>query len=1065
MSQNRRSIIVLFGIMIAISAMVQVGWGQIGNAVVTGRVSDTSGAVLVGAEVQVKRVATNEIFRATTTASGDYNVVSLPIDVYEIRVTMAGFKTEVRTGIKLEVGSTNRFDFELSVGEVTQTVEVSAEAPILRTENSTFGQVIDNAKIVTLPLNSRNVLGTLGGLTPGVAPGRGQGTEGGRLSFNVRGMRKSDNLLMVDGTMMSEGNGASTHDHNPDAVQEFEVKTGLYGAEYGVRPGGQFSLVTKSGTNQLHGTLFEFIRNDNLDARNVFAQRKQEFKRNQFGGVVGGPVYIPKLVNGKDKMWFFFSYAGERIRQFTPLTGVMPTVDQKAGRFATTINDPLTGQPFPNNTIPTSRINPVSAKLLPFWPDPNTAGAINFTSTNSNADADRNQVIVKMDYRFSDRNRWSGRFLYDTSPINFAYVIDIFRRTDPLKTWGQNITNTRVIGNNIVNDFGVHFYRRPYFPGAGRSATPDNFGASLGIPSFPQFPADIDGVVPTSVTGFATIGDRNLVGPVNIGNWEIRDQVAFNMGSHSLKTGYHYRQHFNLFALQNRSAFNFQPRFTGNSFADFLLGYPTSTAQGGELLRGNFKQNSSYFFIQDDWKASQKLTVNLGLRYEHRLPWRDKRGLMANFDPIKVALDPPQLQQTLQPWETGRFEPNYPLLKWKNIGGILPRVGLAYRASSKLIVRSGFGVYSNEPVVGMVQQLGANPRTRATAVTYNSGLTTPTISLSDPFNPNQATPGGALPNVNGFENPIPLWLVYSWGLSVQYEISPMMAFEAGYQGGHSIHEFSVTEFNDAVPGSTPRQQRRPFPQLQAYRLVTANGDSKYNSMEMKLQRRPGASGLSMLLTYTWAKAIDTVGSRLGVAGDPGSISRNVSLKANRGRGDADIPHRFAGTAGYETPFGKGKPYLTDHFLGKILGGWSFNGILTFQGGPWITPLIPTDRLDVGSTASSRPNVVRDPNLASSERTQTRWFDTTALALPAAFTYGNAGRAIIEGPGLGNLDFALLRTFQTSESTRLEFRYELFNATNHTNFNIPGVNFGNPDFGVIGSAQPARQMQFGLKFYF
>ncbi len=1065
MNRHRKIIIDSLVTMILMLGGWTEAFGQIGNAVVVGRVSDTSGAVIVGAEVQVKRVATNEIFRATTTATGDYNVVSLPVAIYDIRVTMAGFKTEVRTGIKLEVGSTNRFDFEMSVGEVTETVEVNAEAPILRTENSTFGQVIDNKKIVTLPLNSRNVLGTLGGLTPGVAPARGQGTEGGRLSFNVRGMRRSDNLLLVDGTMMSEGNGAATHDHNPDAVQEFEVKTGLYGAEYGVRPGGQFSLVTKSGTNQLHGTLFEFIRNDNLDARNFFARTKQEFKRNQFGAVVGGPVFIPKLVSGKDKMWFFFSYAGERIRQFTPLTGVMPTADQKAGRFATTINDPLTGQPFANNTIPTNRINAVAAKLLPFWPDPNTTGAINFTSPNSNADTDRNQIIVKMDYRFSDRNRWSGRFLYDSSPINFAYVIDTFRRTDPLKTWGQNITNTRVIGNNIVNDFGVHFYRRPYFPGAGRSATPDKFGASLGIANFPQFPADIDGVMPVSITGITSIGDRSLVGPVNIGNWEIRDQVAFNVGSHSLKTGYHYRQHFNLFALTNRSSFSFQPRFTGNAFADFLLGYPTSTAQGGETLRGNFKQNSSYFYVQDDWKASQKLTVNLGLRYEHRFPWKDKRGFMSNFDPIKLALDPPQIQQTLQPWETGRFTPNAPLLRWKNSGGILPRVGLAYRATNKLVVRSGFGVYSNEPVVGMVQQLGANPRTRATAVTFNSGLTTPTISLSDPFNLNQATPGAALPNVNGFENPTPLWLIYSWGLSVQYELSPMMAFEAGYQGGHSIHELSVTEFNDAVPGSTPRQQRRPFPQLQAFRLVTANGDSKYNALEMKLQRRPGPSGLSMLLTYTWAKAIDTVGSRLGVPGDPGSISRNIPLRLNRGLGDANIPHRFAGTVGYETPFGPGKPYLTDAFLGKVLGGWSFNGILTFQGGPWITPVIPTDRLDVGSTASSRPNVVRNPNLPSSDRTRVRWFDTTALALPAAFTYGNAGRAIVEGPGLGNLDFALLREFRTTETTRLEFRYELFNATNHTNFSLPGLNFGTADFGVIGSALPARQMQFGLKFYF
>jgi len=314
------------------------------KATVVGTVTDASGAVLPGAEVVLTRVSTNEPFSTITSDTGDYAIRGMVPDIYQLKVSMAGFKTEVRSGLRLEIGRTYRMDVPLAVGAPSEQVTVQSSAPILKTEAPDLGQVIDNQKINSLPLNQRDVFGTLGSLTPGVQPTRGTDSGGSGLAFNVKGLRQSDNYGMIDGSMISETNGGLEFFINPDAVQEFEIKTGLYGAEYGIKPGGQFSLVTKSGTNDLHGAAYWLHRNDNLDARNFFDQGdRPEFKRNQYGAVAGGPIFLPKLYNGHDKAWWFFAYSGESIRRLESLTGNVPTPDEKAGRFASTITDPLTG--------------------------------------------------------------------------------------------------------------------------------------------------------------------------------------------------------------------------------------------------------------------------------------------------------------------------------------------------------------------------------------------------------------------------------------------------------------------------------------------------------------------------------------------------------------------------------------------------------------------------------------------------------------------------------------------------------------------------------------------------
>ncbi len=604
----------------------------------------------------------------------------------------------------------------MALGSVSDVVEVNATAPILKTETPELGQVIDNTKIMSLPLNNRDVFGGLAALTPGVMSTGTGGGLGSTLTFTVKGLRNSDNVALIDGTLVSETNAGLEWFINPDAVLEFELKTGLYGAEYGTKPGGQFSVVTKSGTNGLHGTLFELIRNNNLDARNFFdLGPRPQFKRNQYGVNAGGPVLIPHVYNGKDKLFWFFAYDAQRLRSFQSLTGAVPTAAQKTGLFASPITDPLSGAPFPGNQIPANRISAQSQKFLGFWPSPNTAGALNFTSS-SPAPLDTNEIIAKIDYKSSANNRWSGRFIWNNQPLLVTNPLAIFTRTDTLSNWSQNFTNTRTVKANIVNEFGVHFYRRPYTPGSGRSQSPTNFGQTLGIPNWPFDQVDSFGVPVLNITGILPPGDGGFYGPVPEGNWQVKDNFTFVKGSHLIKAGYEYRRQYLIFAFQNRSTFGFtNDRYTNNAFANFLLGdLTTATAAGEDRLNVHLNNNSWY--VNDSWKVAPKLTVNLGLRYELRSGFIDKRGFLSNarfgcllahpLNPAPQCYDPPVTILNPPFPQTGRFEAGKPLYDpTKN--GFQPRVGLAYRLKSNTVIRSGFGIYGmNRPVVSSMRRWG-----------------------------------------------------------------------------------------------------------------------------------------------------------------------------------------------------------------------------------------------------------------------------------------------------------------------------------------------------------------------
>ena len=1059
----KRKNLLFLAILVGFLPLVRPIFGQVDKADIVGRIQDSSGAVLPGAPVEIKRLSTNQVFRAVSSTTGDYSIVNLIADTYDIEASLPGFRKVVRKGVTLEIGRTYRFDFELTIGDIAQTLEVTADAPPLRTESPELGLVIDKKKVDSLPNSFRDWTAFIA-LVPGATPSRSNYAGGGLAAygFNVGGFRRSDNVFKIDGTVMSTNFALITFFPNLDAIQEVDVKTSLYGAEYGQRPGGQINAVTKSGTNDLHGTVFDFLRNSALDARNFFAPTKPPYKRNLFGATAGGPIFIPRLFDGHDKAWFFVSYAGERRRQLRILTGQVPTVDEKNGHFGTAITDPLTRQPFANNIIPSDRFNPIARKLMAFWPDPNTTGrGFNFTSPNSSTRFNENQLIAKVDWDVSASDRWSFRFVNSSSPVDNTNAISTFSTLDPFKTWGPSITNTRTFAGRLVNEFGIHLFRRPAINGSIFSVA--GFGETLGWPNYPRKNIDRDGVPITSVTGYLPLGDSPNKGPVVLGYWEVKDNLSFSRRSHSLKMGYAWLRHFNLWVLEDRTRLNFIPRYTGNAFADFLLGFPSSTSQGAEFLRWNMHQDTSSFYLQDNWTVSPRLTVNLGLRYEYRGPVFDKRGFSGNFNPSTARLDPPLQNITLLPGETGRFQADTPLVSWKKTG-FLPRVGLAFRLSDKTVIRSGYGVYANEPNLGMIQGIGQNPRPGSDQISYLADANTPTISLSNPFS-TTAAPGSTFPNVFGVQTALPQALTHSWGLTIQRELASKMVFEVGYQGSHSVHQPHMVTFNDAIPGTAPRQQRRPFPQYQNITYTLADDNVSVHGLDLRLERRPGASGLTIQMAYSLLKALDTAGGRASVAGDPAFTSRNATRLSERGRGQGDIPGRFVLALGYELPFGPGKKYATSGFMGHIIGGWALQSILTLQSGPYLTVIVPFDRLDVGSTNSSRPDLIRNPNLPDSERTVQRWFDTSAFATPAAFTYGNAGRAIVEGPAISSLDLAIQRFFKTTETTQLEFRSEFFNSTNHPNFQLPGSGFGTPAFGVIAGALDGRTIQFGLRFRF
>ncbi len=1036
-------------------------FAQIANSTIVGRITDPAGHAVANAAVELRRVETNEKFHATTTESGDYTASSLPFGKYDLKVAVTGFRAEIRTALMLDAGQTVRSDFALQIGTVAQSVDVSATTPVLNTETPATGATYGNEAIAVLPNQTRDIIQVLANITPSVLQKRDGGSSD---RVSVEGQRQIDNAVYMDGALVSSNRALVDFFPNPDAFVQFEIKTSLYNAEYGIKPGGQMVLVTRSGTNQVHGLLFEQLRNNNLDARNFFDPGpRPQYKRNQFGGMVGGPIVLPKLVNGKDRLWFFFSYNGERVRNFVSLTGVVPTDAQRAGQFATPLIDPLSGRPFPGNLIPDNRLSPVAMKLQKFFPAPNTVGrAYNFTSDDSTANATTDQYIGKLDFRATDTDRWFARVYHDDTPVWSSNAISTFQYGQPLTTEGVTLSNTHTFANRYVNEAMANWWARPYY--LTNPDTTKGYGATLGINGFPTRPIDYDGVPSASITGFLSVGSGGG-GIVRTGGKEIRDSFSFSFRTHSFKLGYQWVSDVNQWAQPTRSSFAFIPRYTGQAYADFLLGFPSTATLGGESVRENSVTDGHYFYFQDDWKILPRLTIDIGLRYEYRVPYKDHRGFASNFDPATGALSPGLQNLTLQPWETGRFIANVPVYSYRN-RLLQPRLGIAWKALPRIVVRAGAGIFANQPIAAMAgDTLSSNIRPGALSTQYLADATSPTISLSNPFNNSNPIQGAPLPNAYGVQSPLPDDRVYEWGLNIQTEINSQTVAEIAYHGSEGQNDYTQVYINDATPGAGNIQARRPYPNYQSILMLYANAHASREGMDVSIRHRAGIEGLLLTANFSYGRVFDVTGGRAATVGDPNFLSENVTMARNRGRGEGDNPGSFAAMATYNLPFGPKRQLLNHGIVSKIVSDWTLSGTYTALRGGYITAVYNFDRLGVGSTAAQRPDVLGNPNLPSDQRTPQRWFDIFKFVTPSLTSFGSAGRNIIEGPGLSNLDAVLSRSFVIGESARLNFHFDMFNATNHTNFLIPGNAFGTPTFGALTGAQPGRSLQFGLKLFF
>jgi hypothetical protein len=1073
------------------------------RATVTGRITDPSGAVVPNATVSITNTGTNETRRVQTNEEGEYTIPQLPPGEYSLTVEQSGFKKLVQR-FTLETGQGARVDLQLQTGAVTEQVEITAVTPVVSSEDATIGNVVDQKKIVELPLNGRNYL-QLALLQPNVFAPAQNSTLGFRGGFNVAGNSEVANNYILDGI---DNNDETTNQpsHTPilDGVREFKVLTGTYTAEYGRQAGGQVIVTTKSGTNSFHGTAWEFHRNAIFDARNFFGRTKPDFKRNQFGGVIGGPVI-------KDRTFFFAGYEGQRRGQQEAGVTVVPTAAMRAGDFTglAAIRDPLTNQPFPNNKIPANRFNSVGAGLLALYPAPNTTGSNNYAATGTGS-FNVNQFSGRIDHKLRENMNLFGSYQFAdstefypiTNPLCSARDVPGFGCDELQRTQHTSLNWTWTITPRLINEARVGYSRFGFF--RLQEDREVDVVAKLGIKGLTdagRTPFN-NGAPQIVAAGFVTIG-----GPTNLpqgrhdNTYHYVESMTFTNGNHTMKWGADIRRFlFNSFFTSfGRGSFNFDGRFTGHPIADLLLG---AAFQGDRNLGEPFhnsKTFSSGYYFQDDWKLTPKLTLNLGLRYELNLVPIENINKMASFDPttntIKVAggqeayisggqlLLRPRADVGRRLWETDK-------------NNFAPRLGLAYRpfGDTKTVVRAGFGSFYNLQIVGNgITPLSRNSpfRQRQTSGPFAATLR-PLPNVADLFvgNPTIVPPG--------IDPKFRTAYINQWSLGIQRELAQNLVFDISYlgSGGHKL-PLGININQSVLPSAqciaTPAaagcsvNARRPFQGFGAITggFVSSAGNSNYHGLTLRIERR-FTNGLSFLSSYAWSKSIDD-GSGISTGSDSSGGAQNArNLRAERAASDYDVGHRWVLSYVYDLPFGGGKRFApSNKVAGYVLSDWQMTGILTMQSGRPFTVITGNDQSATGGAASDRPNIIGDWRVENP--TPTRWFnpctrlangnlrncqpgDTPAWQQNAAGTFGNAGRNILRGDGLHNFDIGVQRFFRIVEGHQLQFRAEMFNLTNHPNFFFPTASLASAAFGTITRAANTgtgaqRQIQFAIKYLF
>ena len=1060
------------------------------SSTVTGVVSDSSSAVIAGAKVSVINEASGVAATARSNESGLYRVPGLSPGAYRIEVEAQGFQKLVRPNVPVQISETVQIDIALQVGSMQETVSVTAAAPVLDSQSASIGQLVEREMIAGMPMPNRTSTALIA-LIPAATV---QNVNGDIPVFSVGGGRMRNQQFTLDGGNHTNTVGLAVNQSQVplpmDAMQEFRVLTNNYSAEYGQSQSGVVTLATRAGTNQWHGALFEYARNEAFDARSFFSAQRAKFRQNQFGGTLGGPIR-------KNKTHFFFTF--ERTQQVTGATAIqtVPTAAQRAGDFsqtfdaqgrAVTIYDPATGSgqarlAFAGNRIPDSRIDPVARAIAAFWPEPNRPGTItgaNNFSQNTRPSLNRNIYIGRFDHQFNLSNQLMVRyFLADQLQENPGIWPDPSADSSASST-AQTTHNllgtwTRTLRSNLVNEFRLGFVRRDFF--SQRFNKDGDFAGKLGLRGISKAGFPIVGV-----TGFQGLSGAPFRFSSPLIDSQIQDSVSWFVNKHALKIGFEARLGiFNDNTDTSSSGnFSFGPQLTsranaaatGNAFATFLLGEVDSAST---LRPDPIRSRAAYWgsYIQDDWRVTNRLTLNLGLRWEGTSPRTVDDNLMNSFD--TRAINPVSGTPGVVTFAGRNGVPRsaYDFDK-DNFG---PRLGFAWRMLDKTVLRGGGGIIYGSSVNGIIGtaaalgfstdfRINASEQGVTSAMRLREGFPALTRPALDQLGAGYgAVPFGAAPNtaVTFFERSHPTPVSFQYNLNIQHEVAANTLVELSYLANLSHHltapDLSINQVAPNLLGPGNAQARRPFPQFSNVSIINPPlGNSAYHAGFVKVERR-FSKGLSLLGHYTFSRFLDDVES-FTEFGDVGSYMDYYNRRLDRGPSGSEVRHRAVLSGVYDLPVLQNRGIVT-----RLFGGWRTGAIASFQSGPPFTVFSSVNQTNAFIPGALRSDLVGTAELATSERTLGRWFNTGAFAIPAPFRFGTAGRGILRGPGLSNLDSSFIKIFPIRESLRLELRAEFFNLLNHANFGLPGHSAGTPAFGVINTASAGRSSQFAARIEF
>jgi hypothetical protein len=1022
-----------------------------------GNVTDSAGAGIPGAKVTVVNSATGEVYTAVTGNDGAYQVQFVKIGTYSITAARDGFQSFTKSGVHVESNQTVRTDFAMQIGTVSEKMTVTAEAPPITTDDATLSQTINNRQTVDLPLNGRDAL-KLAVMTPGVLPGvkSPAGNPGGGEDFIAAGTREIQNSVSLDGvSIMNNLITTTTFRPSVDAIQEIQVQTGTYQAQYGGYLGLQMNLVSKSGTNDFHGSVFEFVRNNSFDARGYFENRTKPqapFHQNQFGFVLAGPVWIPKLYNGRDRTFFMADYEGLRQNQVLAQPDSVLTPLMRQGDFSEysgAISNPFTtpAQAFPGNRIPSSLLSPQAQKALQYMPLPNLPGIVNNYLASIRNSNTTNQTIDRLDQSFGEKIRLFFRYAWaDTALVN--------GNTNPNNGYNQPVTDrnfvggyTQVLTPNMVND--VRFGRQhTTIDSVNFFATQAlaNAGTELGIPGFTTTLAN-SGLPALGITGYMPIGGQNMSSSnwyQTDTTWQGADLFSWTHGAHSISAGVEIRKLITLRTANNnpRGGFTFSGTLSGFAPADFILGAVQTDTTPGPLFPGGGEQWRDGFFVVDKWQASSKLTLTFGLRYELPTVPHSTNGNGTILNPQLTAFIPATVPQVI-PYTN----PNH--------SDFAPRFGFAYRATPAWVVRGGFGIYYNANQLNSYTLATTNPPF-STIYTYNS---TPgaILTLANPVPANSSPTAPKYPSAFTINPDLPTARMNQWSFDVERALWPNAALDVQYLGSHSYHLDRSYYINTPSPGPGNINSRRPNQLFGSIRMIQTDVNSNYDALNVVL-RQNLTHGLTVLGSYTWSHNLDINTDSNG----GGAPVNPFNWAADYGNSNWDVRHRLVASFVYDLPFFRSASH---GLVRTALGGWQANGILTAQTGFPFNVTVPGDPANTGM-GNQRPNLVGRPSSTCGDGHLIGCIAAAAFAIPQPFTYGNAGRNLLTGPGLVNLDFSLFKDFAIRERAKFQLRGELFNSLNHPSFSNPAAVLGSPTFGNInGTSNTNRQIQLAAKLTF